>query len=202
MTDGLQALRSFLDDIARRRAALAWRRAFGVGAALAAVVLFVTAMTVRLFGPAPLLLLATVALGATAALAAVIVALWSTRVATTPLQIARLVEERHGGLDDVVVTAVDYAARPDHDPPMADRLARSAVRAVSTLGADVVVDRDGAHPQRPNRAGRGIGAAGGVRRLRASARRRGERGVGLPVAVAHRHRGRSRATHACEPGNR
>ena len=63
------------------------------------------------------------ALGLAVAIAAVVVALWSARVATTPIQIARLVEERLGGLDDVVVTAVDYAARPGHDPAMAERLA-------------------------------------------------------------------------------
>lgn len=140
MTEGLQALRTVLDDIARRRAALSWRRAFTVGAGLAAVVLLVTGAALRLGAPGPLLLLAAAVVSAVAAAAALGVSLWSARGSATPLQVARLVEERHGGLDDVVVTAVDYAARPDHDPSMAERLARSAVRAVSELGADAVVD--------------------------------------------------------------
>lgn len=140
MTEGLQALRTVLDDIARRRAALSWRRAFTIGAGLAAAVLLVTGAALRLSAPGELVLVATVGLGLAVAIAAVVVSLWSARGATTPIQIARLVEERHGGLDDVVVTAVDYAARPGHDPAMAERLARAAVRAVSGLGADAVVD--------------------------------------------------------------
>jgi hypothetical protein len=141
MTDGLQDLHSVLDDIARRRAALSWRRAFTIGAGLAAVVLLLTGAALRLATPGPYLLVATVGLALLAAGGALIVALWSARGRPTPLQIARLIEERHGGLDDVVVTAVDYAARPAHDPSMAERLARSAVRATSVLGSDVVVDR-------------------------------------------------------------
>jgi hypothetical protein len=140
MTEGLQALRTVLDDIARRRAALSWRRAFTVGAGVAAVVLIVTGTALRLTAPGHLLIVAAVGLGIAVAIAALAVSLWSARGAATPLQIARLVEERHGGLDDVVVTAVDYAARPGHDPSMAERLAQAAVRAVSGLGADTVVD--------------------------------------------------------------
>ncbi len=141
MADGLQALRTYLDDIARRRASLAWRRAWTLGAAIAAVTLLVTAGAIRLASPGPLPLVAAVAAGLAVAVAAIGVALWSTRGRTTPLQIARLVEERHGGLDDVVVSAVDYAARADHQPAMAERLGRSALRAVADLDADVVVDR-------------------------------------------------------------
>ncbi len=63
----------------------------------------------------------------------------AARVSSTPVQLARLLEERLGGLDDVVVTAVDYAARTDHAPAMADRLAAAALRAVGTDGAEAVV---------------------------------------------------------------
>src|SRR5688572_20997019 len=121
MTDALQALRTVLDEIARRRAALSWRRAFTIGAGLAAVVLLVTGGALRVAAPGPLLLVATVGLGLVAAGAALAVSLWSARGRPTPLQIARLIEERHGGLDDVVVTAVDYAARPTPDAAMAER---------------------------------------------------------------------------------
>ncbi len=55
----------------------------------------------------------------------------------------------------MVVTAVDYAARPGHDPAMAERLARAAVRAVSGLGADAVVD-----PSALTHSGRTAVAAG------------------------------------------
>ena len=41
-------------------------------------------------------------------------ALRATRASSTDAQLARLVEERFGGLDDVVVSAVDYAGRDGH----------------------------------------------------------------------------------------
>jgi hypothetical protein len=135
---GPQALGAFLDDIARRRSTLARRRAFSQGGAVAAAVLLVTAAILRLAAPGHLLLVAVVVVALGAALAALVVALWPAP-ATSTLQLARLVEERHGGLDDVVVTAVDYQARPDHDPAMAERLACAAERAVTDLGADAVV---------------------------------------------------------------
>ncbi len=70
---------------------------------------------------------------------ALAVALRASRRSSTELQVARLVEERVGGLDDVVVTAVDYAARAEHLPLMADRLAASALQALPADGADRVV---------------------------------------------------------------
>jgi hypothetical protein len=141
MADGLYALRVHLDDIARRRAALGFRRAWTLGASAAAAALFGTVLLVWLAAPGNIALALTVLAGSVAASAALAVGLWPER-RPTPLQLARLIEERHGGLDDVVVTAVDYAARPAHDAAMADRLARSAVSAMSALGPDAVVDRD------------------------------------------------------------
>lgn len=155
MAGGLHELGAFLDDIARRRSTLAWRRAFAQGAAVAAAVLLVTASLVRLVAPGEGPLVVLVGLGAAAAVAVLAVALWPSREVTSPIQIARLVEERHGGLDDVVVTAVDYQARPDHDPVMAERLARTAARAVADLGPDVVVA-----PADLSRSGRYAVAAG------------------------------------------
>ncbi len=48
------------------------------------------------------------------------------------MQVARLLEERLGGLDDVVVTAVDYAARDGHAAPVANRLATAALAAAGS----------------------------------------------------------------------
>ncbi len=140
MADGLHALQSYLEEVSRRRAALAWRQAWTLGAGAAAAVLLVTTALIRLLGPGDLPLLGLVAAALVSAAVALAVALWPLRATPTPLQVARLVEERHGGLDDVVVTAVDYAARADHQPAIADRLGQAAVRAVSSLGMDVVVD--------------------------------------------------------------
>ncbi len=139
MADELTTLRTFLADIARRRSALAWRRGWTTGAVAAAVALAGARGLLALTAPTGLPFLAIVSLGAVLAAVALAVALRAARVASTELQLARLVEERCGGLDDVVVTAVDYAGRADHAPVMADRLASSALRAVSEGGADRVV---------------------------------------------------------------
>ena len=139
MADELTTLRAFLADIARRRSALAWRRGWTTGAAAAAVALAGTLEVLGIASPTGVPFVAVVGLGGFVAVIALAVALRAARVSSTELQLARLVEERLGGLDDVVVTAVDYAGRPDHSPVMADRLASSALRAVSSGGVDGVV---------------------------------------------------------------
>ncbi|MGE4223243.1 MAG: hypothetical protein AB7I23_07870 [Vicinamibacterales bacterium] len=192
MTDSPQALAAFLDEVARRRTALARRRAFCQGASIAAVVLLSTALLLRLAAPAPLVMLAAVALALAAALAALAVALWPLP-ATAPLALARLVEERHGGLDDVVVTAVDYLSRPDHDPAMAGLLARSALGAVSDLGADVVVASD-----ELTRSGRLAAAAAAALLLAAVPFLRP---LGDAVSVASAYLLPSRIDLAVEPGH-
>ncbi|MEZ5294141.1 MAG: DUF4175 family protein [Vicinamibacterales bacterium] len=142
MADELTTLRALLDDIARRRASLAWRRAWIAGAVAAAVALAASRAAVALGAPDGLVLLAVVGFGVAVAGLALAVALVGARETSTPLQIARLVEERLGGLDDVVATAVDYAARPDHRPGIADQLAASALRAAGPGVTDAVVDPD------------------------------------------------------------
>jgi len=190
--EGLQALGAFLDDIARRRATLARRRAFSQGGAVAAAVLLITAAILRLAAPGHLLLVAIVVVAVGAALAALAVALWPGP-ATPALQLARLVEERHGGLDDVVVTAVDYRTRPDHDPVMADRLARAAERAVADLGADAVVA-----PADLTRSGRLALAAGAALLVAAGVF---VRPLGDAASVAAAYLLPSRIEIAVEPGD-
>ncbi len=157
MADELTTLRAVLDDIARRRTTLAWRRGWVTGALVAAAALAAARLGVLAFAPTGGAFVALVALGVAVAVAAVVVALAAARVVSTPVQLARLLEERLGGKDDVVVTAVDYAARPDHSAPMADRLAAAALRAVGADGADAVVP--GAAVQRAGRRAIGAGAA-------------------------------------------
>ena len=139
MADELTSLRTFLADIARRRSALAWRRGWTTGALSAALVLATTRLAVALAAPTGAAFALLVALGAVVAALALTVALRAVRGSSTDRQLARLVEERFGGLDDVVVSAVDYASRADHAPAMADRLAASALGAVSPEGADRIV---------------------------------------------------------------
>ena len=139
MADELTTLRAVLDDIARRRATLAWRRGWATGAFVAAAVLAAARLGVLLLAPTGGLIVALVGLACVAAVAALTVALRAARGSSPAVQVARLLEERLGGLDDVVVTAVDYAARADHAPAMADRLAAAAMRAAGTQGAEAVV---------------------------------------------------------------
>ncbi len=139
MGDELSTLRVFLADVSGRRSALAWRRGWTTGAVAAALALAATRGALAVVAPTGGAFVLVVALGALVATSALVVALRAARVWSTDLRLARLVEERFGGLDDVVVTAVDYAARAEHVPAMADRLAASAMRAVSAGGADRVV---------------------------------------------------------------
>ncbi len=139
MADELTTLRAFLADIAGRRSALAWRRGWTTGAAAAGVALAGTRGVLALTAPTGVLFVVVTALGVVVAAVALAVALRAARGSSTELQLARLVEERWGGLDDIVVSAVDYSGRPDHSPVMADRLASSALRAVSSGGVDRVV---------------------------------------------------------------
>ena len=139
MADELTTLRTFLADIARRRSALAWRRGWTTGACAAALALAATRLAIALVNPTGAAFALLVAFGAVVAVLALTVALRATRQSSTDVQLARLVEERFGGLDDVVVTAVDYAGRDGHVPAMADRLAVSALRAVAPDGADRIV---------------------------------------------------------------
>ncbi|MBL8138638.1 MAG: hypothetical protein JNL48_18595 [Acidobacteria bacterium] len=139
MADELTTLRAVLDDIARRRATLAWRRGWVMGALVATGVLAAARLALWAFGPTGASFLLLIGLALVVATAALVVALRAARVSSTPVQVARLLEECRGGLDDVVVTAVDYAARPDHATPVANRLATAALRAVGAGGADAVV---------------------------------------------------------------
>lgn len=137
--DQAPTLRALLDDVARRRDDLARHRAWTAGAAVAAVALGAAAFAAWLTAPAGLALVALMGVAALLAIVAIVLA-WRTRpLATTARQLARLLEETHGGLDDVVVSAVDYAERPDAQPAMRGRLEQAALRALRPDAADVVV---------------------------------------------------------------
>ena len=142
MADELQTLRALLDDVSRRRTTLAWRRGWTAGAGVAAAVLGATSLLLWMATPTGLFFVTTVAAGVLASAGVLAAALRSSHAPATPQQLARLLEERHGGLDDVVVSAVDYSTRADRVPAMTHRLAATALRAVSERGAEAVVDSD------------------------------------------------------------
>lgn len=137
--DEITTLRTLLDDVARRRDALVRHRAGAAGALTAALALGAAAAVTWLAAPAGLLLAGLMGTALAVAGVALVLA-WRTRPApSTPGQLARLLEEKHGGLDDVVVSAVEYAARADASPVMRARLDAAAVRALGDAPADVVV---------------------------------------------------------------
>lgn len=134
-----QTLRTVLDETARRRATLAWRQGWTLGGVVAAGALIALRIAAAVLAPTGALLVALVVVAVGIAVAALIVALRGARIASTPTQLARLLEERHGGLDDVVASAVDYAARADHRPEVARRLDVAALRALGDAPVDAVV---------------------------------------------------------------
>ena len=107
---------AFLDDIARRRAALAWRRAWTLGATVAAAVLAGhRRRSPWVAAPGRLLLVAAVGLGSCRGRRGRSASRWRRRADGPRRSSSRdSSKSAHGGLDDVVVTAVDYAvaARP------------------------------------------------------------------------------------------
>lgn len=139
MADELTTLRAVLDDVAGRRRALAWRRAWTQGAVVAAAALTGVWLVLRLIAPVGLPYLLLVGAGTLVAIAALVVGGRPRRDRSTRVQRARLLEERIGGLDDVVVSAVDYGARDGSQPAMAGRLAASALRALGPAPAEAIV---------------------------------------------------------------
>jgi hypothetical protein len=133
-------LQAILSEVRRRWTRRSLLRASALAAAAAAVVVLAgwTATSLVAREGIPLLVVATVVLLVGAF--AVARALWTARGRPTDRQVARLIEERDGNLDDVLVTAVDYAARPDVSPRMRDALFADAARAVSARDLHVNLD--------------------------------------------------------------
>lgn len=140
MSDRVVELRTILADVRRRWARRAWLRAWTLGAATAAAMLLVGVFTVWLVASdgVPLVL----AVAAVLAMAGVSLgcALLPLRRPPTDKQVARFIEERTLGLDDVLVTAVEHGA--DHEGPIANVLVNDAIRVAREVDATVVVGRD------------------------------------------------------------
>ncbi len=118
---------------------LVWLRAWTLGAGVAAVVVLAGLGAVLIAAPTSAALVAVTFLTVAIAAGSLGRALWPARRQPAPLQLARMIEERVGGLDDVLVTAVEYAERPDHSPQMAHLLERDAARAARGVDVDLVV---------------------------------------------------------------
>jgi hypothetical protein len=112
MSERLLELRAFFSTVKRHWTRRALLRAWTLGSAAAALVLLTGFVTVYLFAREGFPLVFTVAAVTAVALFAMARALWPLRVSPTDRQLARFIEERSDtDLDDVLVTAVDYAVR-------------------------------------------------------------------------------------------
>jgi hypothetical protein len=111
--------------------------AWTVGAAAAAMVCAVGAFTVWLLASEGLALALVALLIVLAVGITLVTAARPSRRPPSDLQLARYIEEQAGGLDDIVVTAVQHG---DSGSPAGRRLAAEAARRVDEVGVDRVVD--------------------------------------------------------------
>ncbi|MGE0040227.1 MAG: hypothetical protein AB7H88_13690 [Vicinamibacterales bacterium] len=139
MGDRLVELRAALAELRRRWTRRAACGQWALGAAAATALLLAGLGAVTVVARAGLPLVFTTALVVLLALAALARAMWPLRRRPTDLQFAHYIEERVGGLDDVLVTAVSAAGKPGAHGPMLDALAGDALRALRTLDLDLVL---------------------------------------------------------------
>jgi len=132
-------LGAVLAEVRRRWNRRARLSAWTVGAAAATTMFAVGAFTVWLLASEGLALSFVVLLVTALVLVTLACAVWPTRRAPSDLQLARYIEERAGGLDDVVVTAVQHGQTGS---PIARGLAHAAARSVDDVGLDRVISAE------------------------------------------------------------
>ena len=128
MADRANELRDILASVRTRWSRRAFLRAWMLGAITAGAMLMVGLLAVRLLaqdGIPLVIVVTTVGLVAGVSLSFAFLPL---RVQPTDRQIARFIEEQAGGLDDVVVTAVDKSQ--GSSSPVVEYLIADAIRAV------------------------------------------------------------------------
>jgi hypothetical protein len=134
-------LRAILTDIQRRWMRRFVLRAWTLGATAATTVVLAALGATLLVARDGLPLVFVAALATITSVGALAFALWPCRRRPADSQIARLVEEENSDLDDVVVTAVAYATRPEASPRMRAALERDAAQAIAAVDVDRVVSR-------------------------------------------------------------
>ncbi len=141
MSERAVQLQAILSDIRRRWTLRSVLRAWTLGAAAATTVVLTGLGASMLVAREGIPLVLTAGIVLVLATFALIRALCPFRHPPSDAQLARFIEEREAGLDDVVVTAVDYAGRPDASARMREVLAEDAGHALSTLSLDAIVPR-------------------------------------------------------------
>ena len=139
MNDRQHELGAVLAEVRRRWTRRVRLGAWTAGAAAAAMIFGVGLFTVWLLASEGLAL-AVVALFVTAlALVTLVAAAWPIRRPPSDLQLARYIEEQAGGLDDVVVTAVQHG---ETNTPVAKYLAADAAAGISRVGLDQIISAE------------------------------------------------------------
>ena len=133
----MSELDTILADVRRRWARRALLRAWTLGAMTAASMLLVGLFAVWLVAREGVPLVLVVAAVSAVAVVSLVFALLQLRHTPTDKQIARFIEERAGGLDDVLVTAVENPGNGQ----IANLLVRDAIRATRQVNLDHVISR-------------------------------------------------------------
>lgn len=140
MADRSSELRDILAGVRARWARRALLRGWMLGAWTAAAMLMVGLLAVWLIAQEGVPLVLVVGMVGTIAGVALSLALLPLRRPPSDRQIARFIEEQAGGLDEVIVTAVDALERPPG--PVVERIVGDAVRAAAQVNAHRIVSDD------------------------------------------------------------
>jgi hypothetical protein len=140
MTDRVDELRAILAEVRARWQRQALLRAWTLGAATAAAMLLVGVLAVWLVAPEGIPVVFAASTAAAMAVAALVFALLPTRQPPGDRQIARFIEERAGGLDEVLVTAVDKSESVPG--PVTELLIADAIRAARSVESSRIITPD------------------------------------------------------------
>ena len=138
MTERVGELQGILADVRARWQRRALLEAWALGGLTAGSMVFVGVLAVWLVASEGVPLVLVVAAISAVALTSLLFALLSLRQTPSDRQIARFIEERAGGLDEVLVTAVD---KSQDGTPIAGVIVNDAVRATRDVDLDRIISR-------------------------------------------------------------
>src|SRR6478735_10167286 len=140
MADRSSELRAILDGVRAQWTRRALFRSWAVGAVTAAAMLAVGLLAIWLLAQDGIPLVIVVLTVGLVAGVSLFFAFLPLRQPPSDRQVARFIEEQAGGLDDVVVTAVDKSAA--HAGPVIDLLLGDAIRAAAAVDPHRIITRD------------------------------------------------------------
>lgn len=137
MSDRFGELRTLLADVRAQWMRRAFLRAWTLGAVTAAAMLLVGLLAIWLIAREGVPLVLAVLAVTAVAVTSLVFALAPLREPPSDRQIARFIEEQAGGLDEVLVTAVDKAGAATS--PMTELLVAEALRAARSQPFDTII---------------------------------------------------------------